>query len=346
MAENKGLGLPQTRGEFKLRGLATGLLRDNAFKVIETKSKKGMHILNFGVETAPESTLYVTIQGVEREEVIYGKKAEEKGKKGEMIKVPWKKRFDQQPEGFNLYGLRIGVEKDQEGKNVTKTLVEYDAAETVYDKLTDGQGVFIRGELEFSSNKVNDEVKRNKKFNVKQLYLADSVDFETEDFKELNDFRQRIIFMGITKVDDKNDPRFELAAKIVTFKTVEDTEFIVRDAAFANILRKELKPYTAIDVWGNIYNKIDTDEIQEAAKFVWGQQDTFKQVKNNYIRELVVTGADPESIDKETYSEEIIEEALKVFKEFGSDNSNNNASWGQKPDDKESQDSEDDGLPW
>ncbi|MGG1659501.1 hypothetical protein [Brevibacillus sp. NRS-1366] len=346
MAENKGLGLPQTKGEFKLRGLATGLMRDNAFKVIETKSKKGMHILNFGVDTAPESTVYVTIQGVERDEVYFGKRSEEKGQKGETIKVPWKKRHDPQSEGFNLYGLRIGLEKDLEGKNITKTLVEYDAAEAVYDKLTDGQGVFIRGELEFSSNKVNDEVKRNKKFNVKQLYLADSVDFESEDFKELNDFRQRIIYMGIAKVDDKNDPRFEVSAKIVTYKTVEDTEFIVRDTGLANILRKELKPYTAIDVWGNIYNKIDTDEVKEAAKSVWGQQDTFKQVKNNYIRELVLTGADPESIDKETYSEAIIEEALKVFKEFGADNNGNSTSWGQKPDNNDNQESEDDGLPW
>ncbi|RNB59420.1 hypothetical protein EDM57_04570 [Brevibacillus gelatini] len=345
MAENKGLGLPQTKGEFKLRGLVTGMKRDNAFKSIETKSKKDMRILNFGVETAPESTVYVTIQGMERDEVYFSKKSEVKRQKGETIKVPWKKRFDAQPEGFNPIGLKIGVEKDDDGKNIVKTLVEYDAAGHVYDRLEDGQGVFVRGELEFSSQKVNDGVKRTKRFNVKQLYLADSVDFDAEDFKELNDFKQRIIYMGIQKIDDKNDPRFEVSAKIVTFKTVEDTEFIIRDASLANIFRKELKPYTAIDVWGNIYNKIDSEEVQEAAKSVWGQQDSFKQVKNNYIRELVITGADPESIDKETYSEEIIEEALRVYKEFGESNDSAGGSWGSKRE-NDSSSSDDDDLPW
>jgi len=345
MAENKGLGLPQTKGMFQLRGLVTGMKRENALKTGETKTKKKRNVLNLGITTAPESTVYVTIEGMEKSEVYFGKKSEVKGEKGETIKVPWVKRFDKQPEGFKLYGVQLGIEKDLEGNNIKKTLTEYDATTEIHKKLQDGQSVFVRGDIEFSSYKSNDEIRKNKKFIIKNLYLSKDVDFDDENFKEVNDFKQRIIYMGIEKIDDKNDPRFQVNAKIVTYQSVEDADFIIRDAALANVFRKELKPYTAIDIWGNIYNKIDSEEVQEAAKSVWGQQDSFKQVKNNYIRELVITGADPESIDKETYSEQIIEDALRAYKEFGASNDNTEGSWGSKREDNDPGSSDDD-LPW
>lgn len=334
MAETKH-GLPQTRGEFKLRGLVTGMMKENAFETKETKTKKKMNILRFGVQTAPESTTFVNVQGTEKEKVIFMKKAEVKGQQGEKREVPWGKRFEQQPEGFRLIGVNVGLQKDDSGKNITHTYTDFDAAAKLYDLLTDDMTVFVRGEIEYSSYKQGDEVRRNKKFNVKNIY-ASAVDFEDENFTETADFKQKIVYTGIEKVNDTNDPRFAVSAKIVTYQTIEDAEFIIRDAQLANQFRKNLKPYSAIDVWGKIYNKIDTEDVQET-KNVWGQEDTFKTVKNNYIRELVITGADPESIDTETYTQEAIEEAVRVLNEFGhSDN-----SWGtDAPSD------EDGDLPW
>lgn len=214
----------------------------------------------------------------------------------------------------------------------------------IHKKLEDNTPVYVRGELEFSSfiNEQREKVK-SKKFAVKSLYLAKDIDFDDEEFKETNNFKQKIIFMGISKVDDKDDPRFLVDAKVVTYNSVEDIELIVRNNALANQFKKSLKPYHAIDVWGKIYNKIDAEEIEESSKSVWGEEDTFKNVNKSYIRELVITGADPESIDEETYSEEAIEEALKALNEFGdTQRESESAVWDTGAKDKIT----DDDLPW
>src|SRR5690606_30598073 len=113
----------------------------------------------------------------------------------------------------------------------------------------------------FSNDK--NELIRNKRFAIKNLYLANKdIDFDAEDFEEVSRFKQKIIFMGIERVDDKNDPRFQVDAKIVTYNSVEDTHFIIRDRLLANQFKKNLKPYTAIDVWGRIVNKAETEEIE------------------------------------------------------------------------------------
>ncbi|MGG0793743.1 hypothetical protein ABE137_07025 [Brevibacillus laterosporus] len=327
MSEKKGLGLPQTRGIFKLRGVITGMKRKNALKQGMTKTNQKRNALSIGVSTAPESTVYVTLEGMEKDKVYFGKKPEEEGQKGETIEVPWAKRFEEQPEGFKLRGVTVGIEKDEEGSNIVETLTEYDATTKIYEGLKDGESTFIYGEIGYSSYVKKDELRRNKKFNIKNIYkTTEDINFDSDNFKEINDFKQRIIYMGLEKIEDKNDPRYQVDAKIVTYKTVEDADFIIRDKSLANQFRAHLKPYYAIDIWGNIFNKVNTEEISNATGGVWGQEDSFKKTNDNYIRELVITGADPESIDKNTYSEEIIEAAINAIKTFGEDV--NYSEWG------------------
>jgi hypothetical protein len=333
-------GLPETKGQFKVRGLVTGVQRDNAFKSITTKSGKEMNILNFGIETAPESSVFVTLQGMERDEVFFSKRSEVKGQKGEVKRVVWGDRDKPQGEGFNLIGIGVGLEQDENGKNVTKTYAEFDASQEVYNNINDGDSVFVRGDIEFSSFvRDNGDISRNKKFNVKQIYGSKSVNFEAEDFTETNDFKQKIIFTGIKKVDDKDDPRFEVEAKIVTYSNIEDAEFIVRNSNLANQFKKGLKPYTSIEVWGNIFNKVDTDDLEQSSD-VWGEDDSFKRVTKNYIRELVIVGADPSTIDKDTYTEETIEEGINKLNSQGQVKSG--GAWG----DSKSVDISDEDLPW
>lgn len=69
MAKTKH-GLPETKGQYKLRGLVTGMGRDNTYSSKPTKTKKERRVLNFGVQTAPESTVYVTVQGMEQTELF------------------------------------------------------------------------------------------------------------------------------------------------------------------------------------------------------------------------------------------------------------------------------------
>ncbi|PLR99522.1 hypothetical protein [Bacillus sp. T33-2] len=344
MAKTKH-GLPETKGQFKLRGFVTGMGRDNTYTSKETKTKKERRVLNFGVQTAPESTVYVTVQGMEQKEVFFSKRSEVKGQPGELKRVPFADRKKNQGEGFNLIGLSVGIDKDAEGKNIVKHLHDFDAAEELYNKLNDEDQVFIQGGIEYSSFKnEKDEVRRNKKFVVNRIYNAKDIDFESEKFEETSDFKQKIIFMGIKKVEDKDDPRFEVEAKIVTYNSVEDADFIIRNTSLANTFRSQLKPYNAIEVWGKIFNKLDADEVPATDKKAsWGEEDKFKRVNNTYIRELVITGADPETLDVETYTEEIIDEAMKALKEFGESNqSAGNNAWG----DSSAIDISDEDLPW
>lgn len=311
----KGLGLPQTKGEFKLRGSVTGMLRDNAFKSIQTKTDKEMQIVNFGVETNKNSTTYVQLMGMERDVYFY-KRPEEKGKKGTTKKVAWQDRFEDQGDGFGLIGVRVGLEKGEDGKNIVETITEYDGAEKLYQELTDGTPVMAIGELDFNSY-TNKEgvVRKQKNFSIKQIYAAKDMDFDSEDFVEVNDFKQRIIYMGAEIVRDPEDQRAIISAKIVNYDDIQDTEFVVRDKVLANTFKSKLKPYTAITVWGKIINKVEVEE--EEQKDIWGAEDPTKNIKNNYIRELEVIGADPETIDTETYTKEAIDEALRADKEFG-----------------------------
>ena len=61
MAKERLIKLPQTKGEFKLSGIVTGTQKGDKF-FTNKKTKKGndMNLLNFGVETNKDSTVYIS----------------------------------------------------------------------------------------------------------------------------------------------------------------------------------------------------------------------------------------------------------------------------------------------
>ena len=97
MAETKKKGrlfdLPETKGAFQLKGIVSGMNKDSVYKEIKTKSNKDMRIVNFGTSYADGETLYVNLQGMEQEYVYFSKRAEKKGDKPEVVKVPWAEDF-------------------------------------------------------------------------------------------------------------------------------------------------------------------------------------------------------------------------------------------------------------
>jgi hypothetical protein len=338
MAKTKH-GLPQTRGFFKLRGKATGLDREKAFTYKEFDSGSARNALSFGVQTSENSTVFVNVEGYKNKEAYLFKRSEVKGQKGEQKKVPWSQRYEHTEDGFNPIGVSVGLEKDEEGKNLTETLLDFDAAKRVKELLEDNQSVFVRGDLDYSSfRKENGDLIRNKKFLAKNVYNSKDVDFEAEDFKETADFKQKIVFTGINKVEGSEEGKFTVEAKIITYSSIEDTEFIVYNTKLANQFRKALKPYQAIEVWGDILNKVETEDVEEESD-VWGEEDSFKRITNNYIRELVITGADPSTIDKETFTQEIVDEAILKLRSEGEVDT---GDWGSN----DSTDIKDSDLPW
>lgn len=341
MAETKKKGrlfdLPETKGSFQLKGIVTGTEKENFYKEIKTKSNKDMRLINFGVEYEDGHTLYANLQGMEQDNVYFSKRAENKGDKPETAKVPWADRFSYNREGFRLIGKNIGVKKkvDSDGKTVNdkKVLTDFDACKEVGENLKDGASVFLRGNLEFSS--FTDD-KGNKKSSTKlipgQISLCADVDFDDEKFTQQNDFNQVIVFMGIEqeKENDKPTGRFVVSAKIVTYSTIEDAEFIIENKDLASKFKKSLKPYYAIKVSGHMVSSIQTEVVEDDDN--WGEEDAIEKVSAPAKREFVITGAKGSSIDKELYTEEKIADAIvkinkanKAEDDFGSDDSDD---WG------------------
>jgi hypothetical protein len=312
MAEkkNNGLGLPQTRGTFQFSGLVTGVDKNNFYTEKMTKTEKPFRMVNFGVQTDKENTHYVALNGMEREKVYFSKTETVDGKrKTEISEVRWAERNKFNKEGFRLIGINVGVTKtvDSKGKEVNdkKNLTEYDACKMIADNLKDDESIFVKGNIDYSHYTTDKgDTKRSVKFVPTQVSLCRPVDFEKEDFKETADFTQVIVFTGIRKEEEK----FIVEAKIVNYNSIEDAEFTILNANLANSFRKNLKPYTSMKVWGNIVVEKDTTQVE--ATDCWGESNDMERINAPSIRELVITGADPNTIDKETYTEEAIENAI------------------------------------
>lgn len=328
--KNTGLGLQEIKGSFQLRGVVTGTEKDNFYKELTTKSNKPMRMVNFGVNIDKNKAVYIGLNGMEKDKVFFSK-SEGKGKDKKTVveKVDWANRLSFKKEGFRPIGVNLGITKviDAKGNEVNdkQTKFEYDACKYIADNLKDDVSVFVKGRLEFST--YND--KHQTKFTPNQISLCKPIDFDADDFAVLGNFEQVIVFMGI----EKNEAgTFTVSAKIITYNSIEDAEFIVENAKLAKNLRG-LKPYTAIKVFGDIRVEHDIEEVEEDDG--WGTPNPMERVNNPTTRTLVITGADKESIDTDTYSEELIEEAIaKIKSEKSADKDFGDSSdddWGEAP---------------
>lgn len=316
---NKLFDLPQTKGIFQVKGIVSGVEKDNFYTEKTTKTGKEFRMVNFGVEYEDKKTIYPSLNGMPRDKVYFSKKGEDG--KTEVKAIAWKDRIKKAPEGYRMIGVLTGLQKikDENGKirNDSKTLTEYDACEYIHENLVDGASVRVKGNIEFSSYIKDGEVKRNTKFIPNQISLCQKeIDFEAEDYEPVHDFTQTIVFVGIDqeREDDKPTGRYVVEAKIVNYNSIESAEFIIEDSKLANLFRKNLKPYNAIQVHGriDIVNNIEDTSDEEDDDY-WGESNKMdeKRVAGSTHRELVIIGAKPTSIDRDSYSEKAISEAIK-----------------------------------
>lgn len=337
MADNKkGLGLPQTKGTFQLQGVVTGTEKDSFYKETLTKEKqKPFRMINFGLKADKETIVYVNLNGGEQEEVYFSKTTTDENKKKTTVteKVLWRDRLKFNKEGFRLIGVNVGVTKknDDKGKQINdkKILTPYDACKEIGDNLKDDQSVFVKGTIDYSHFDSNGNTKRFVKFIPSQVSLCKDVDFDVEGFESTKLFTQTFVFNGIEQ-DQEDKSRFIVSAKIIGFNTIEDAEFIILNKDLALQFKKGLKPYWSITVSGIINMTKDIEEVK--SEECWGEENKMNKVNSPTIRELIITGADPKSIDKETYSEAKIEEAIakvnankKAQSDFGN---GGNENWG------------------
>lgn len=297
------LGLTQTKGRFTARGIVTGTSKENFCKAITTKTGKEMYMVNFGLEINNGKTIFMSMNGMVKDEVYYSKKD---GGTYETKKVEWKKRYTFNEDGYRLNGITLGIEKAEDGTNIKSTLAEFDACEKIGKTLTDGMSVFVSGNIEYST--YNDRT--SIKYVPTQIYLTrDDIDFDKEDFEQTANFEQTIVFNEIEKSEDG----FTVGGTIVGYSEICQTEFMLdkSKAAFAKTL-KSLKPYTALKVHGIIDVISDTEDVEVdiAADDGWGDPNPMTRVSSPTRRVMIITGADRDSVDTETYSEEDIDNAI------------------------------------
>lgn len=335
---NKIHDLRQTKGNFQLRGIVTGVEKDSFYKEIQTKNNNAMRMVNFGVQYFPDKTLYANLNGMEKKSVWFSKK--DKDGKYQMQEVPWADRFKFKEKDYRLLGINLGLTKtvDVNGNEVNdkKMLSEFDACQHINDNLKDDTYVFMRGKVEYST--YND--KHQKKLVPNQISLCKPLDFDKPDTKLIHDFTQEIVFQSISKNEDGS---FTVVGNIVTYNSIEETEFKIK-ADCAGLARnfKKLKPYTLIQVYGRIEVEADTEEVE--VDDGWGEPNPMEQINSPVIREFVITGADKDSIDTTIYSEDEFEAALSKIKatKTAKEDFGDNDDWGSKPIGGSDDDDEDD----
>lgn len=331
--------LPETKGAFQLRGLVSGTSADRFYNENKTKTGKEMRSVNFGINYNYDNKLFLNILGIENDFVFFYSKDDKKTEK-----VAWGDRHIFNKEGYRLIGTNVGVKKkvDEKGNlvNDSRVMTDYDACEEILKNLKDGQSLFTRGSLNFRSyvNKNGDKVS-SINLTPNQLSLCADVDFTDEEYVETNFFNQVIVYTGIDKEKDDNGKdtgRFVVSAKIVTYSTIEDAEFIIVDNKLANLFRKNLKPYYALQVSGKMVAEPIVEEVSDEDE--WGEHDAMERVSAPVKREFIITGAKPSTIEKELYNETKISEAIlaierskKAENDFGSDTSD----WGEVEDDED-----------
>ena len=315
MAKNKvELGCQQLRGTFELNGKITGRFSSNFYADGTGQNGSPYRRVHFGVEIERGKVIYLDLFGVVQDTVYFSKRDRATGKT-ETKSVPWARRIDSSKklfgeENWRLIGVTCGCEKvlDKNGREVnnTKHLTAFDACDEV-SNLDDGNSVYVRGNITYST--YNDTHRVN--FEPTQIsLLSKEMDFDDPDFKPNASFTQAIVYMGIGK-NEETPGEAVVSAKIVNYQSIEDTELYAKDARLAKNL-KGLKPYTHIKVWGNIEVQGELQEVKEMDGG-WGSANKMERVPSPFVRKLMITGADPDTIDTEAYSEDVIEHAMEVI---------------------------------
>lgn len=317
---NRIFDLAETRGSFQVKGIVSGVEKDRFYTDKKTQTGKDFRAVNFGCEYNKTQTVFMNLNGMPQQEVYFSKRNQETGKT-ETKKVAWANRNKFNEEGWRMIGVNLGLVKttDKDGKTVNdrKTMHSFDACEYIKKNLKDDASVFIKGAIDFSSYTDKEgNVRRSVKYVPSQISLCQDVDFGeyNEENKPVHDFTQTIVYTGVDKEkeNEKDTGRFVVTAKIITWSDIVDTQFIITDAKLAGMFKKNLKPYTAISVHGRI--EVSHSVQEESEDDGWGEANAMTAVVAPTKTEMIITGATPSTIDKETYTEKNVAEAVKAIK--------------------------------
>ena len=308
--------IKMSKGKFKLAGLVNGTGREKFITTKTFDTGTTRQTCNFGVKTSEKNETWVTVEGFDSKKAKF-QKYDNKEKKSYTKEVSWD-RFNFQEDGYRpIFGIAVNFEE-----NNYKTLFSFDAVDELETELTDNMPVYIEGNIDYRSWK-NDrgEVRRFTTFKPTKIRKSTKdIDFNSDGFEELNLFEQDIIFIDVNPHPEQSD-KFILEANVVTGTKaepkVEDVEFIISDKKLATTLKKNLKPYNAVTVFGRLVNSVQEEDVPKDDD-VWGEDDAeFTTASAPRIREMIITKVYKNTIDKTSYSENVISNIKNATDSFG-----------------------------
>ena len=350
MAKDRIHELKQTSSSFQARGVVFGMKKGTAYQSGTSKNGGNWNSIEFGLNINNNKSIFIKLTGFPRSEVYYYKSAEKKGEKGTTKKVAWKDRKKSPGEGFRLIGVNISTGKDENDKNINEMFVEYDAVEYLHNNIKDGDSLFVKGNMVFSTfTDRSGQTKKKVELVPTQIsYTQEPVDFDAVDFKEMAEFENTLVFSDIAKETDENDKptgRFVLTGYSIGYSTIEPVNFIIDadHAKLAGNMKKRLKASNSIKTYGRVEVVSNVSAVEDSDDDGWGETSPMERLNAPVIREYIIYKAVPDSIDAETYSEESIAKAIKAIKnaknaeEKFADTSNdgNNSDWGDADDGEE-----------
>lgn len=311
---NQIFNLPQQRGTFQMRGIVSGVERNNFYQEKKTKTGGDFRSVFFQCRTGKDGAPHnVSLNGMMRDKVFFFRREDKaKGITKDKKEVAFKDRNTFVcPDGYNLIGIHLGLEQTVNGNktdNIRKTLVEYDACKYIADNLKDDESVFIKGSIEFSSYNGNHQIR----FAPNQISLCKTpVDFDADGFNETANWEQNMVFTGIQF--DKELGEAVVSAKIVGYNTIEDAVFYINPNYSDKVkklmqsMKNKLKPYTSFTASGYMKGVEKIEKVVEDDG--WGETSAMQRQSSPVERKMYITGIDPSTFDKETYSEEKMAEA-------------------------------------
>lgn len=318
MAKEQLHNLKQTSNSFQCRGIVMGTESKKFYKDGIGSNKDGISV-NFGVNIADKKSVFINLTAYPRKEVYYYKKGEN-GAKGTTKAVVWKDRKKSPGEGYRLIGTTISTGKDEDGNNINTTFTEYDAVNWLHDNLKDGDSVFIKGKIEFRSwtDKNGQTVKSVNLVPNQISYTKKPIDFDEDGYTEMCEFENTIVFDSIDKEEDENGKhtgRFTLSGFSIGYNSVENVSFVIdaEHAKLAGNLKKAMKTGYSIKTYGRVNVVVDTTVVEDDSDG-WGESSPMERLNSPVRREYVVYRAEPSSIEKEDYTEDAINEAIRKIK--------------------------------
>ena len=318
MAEKVEHTLAQTKGTFDLVGRVVNIDRENAYqeKTMDKGKNKGKsyRTLRFGIKTSESNIIQVSMFSFLPDEVYLWDSENKKG--GKVPYETWKKnRKGYEKQKKVPLQTRVGLEKGEDGKNITMHLPSFDVMEYIYDNLNNEDSVMAKGSISRNTYESRSgDVQTSVNYNLESLFkLKNEVDFSDEKFEEKSVFTEQFIFESADL--DPRTKTTDVYGKVVNYHG--KTNDVIYKINFANeedsgleqmakIFAKKIDYGSLLQVHGNIVNRAVTEEVDvepedEMLALMAGERNRMNTTVS-YVNYLEIRGTD--ALERAKYTEE------------------------------------------